>query len=103
MAANEVHKSDIGTVFVVTVKDGGSALDISGATTKEIFFQVPDGTTLTKTAAFTTDGTNGKIQYTTISGDLSVTGQWKLQAHVINASGEWRSDLSPFTVHENIV
>ena len=102
MACNEIHKSDIGTIFRVTVKDCTLILDVSAATTKEIVFGKPDGTVLTKAAAFFSDGTDGIIQYTTVSGDLSAAGDWSIQAHVIFSGGEWRSDVGAFKVHANI-
>ena len=39
MAANEIHLNDIGTQFLLTVKDGSSAVDISSATTKQIIIK----------------------------------------------------------------
>ena len=71
----EAHVDDVGTIFRVTVYDttssgGTSVADISGATTKQFTFKRPDGTTFTKTAVFTTDGTDGNIQYVTESGVL---------------------------------
>ena len=60
MAENEIRVGDIGTKFQVTVKDGASVVDISSATsTKQIILKKPDGTTLTKSATFSSDGTDG--------------------------------------------
>jgi hypothetical protein len=54
---------DIGTTIRVTIQEGGSAVDVSGATTKQIYLRKPNtGDTYTKTAIFTTDGTNGQIE-----------------------------------------
>ena len=102
MAANEIHLGDIGTVFVVTVKDGSSTIDISGATTKQIILVAPDGGKLTKTASFTTDGTDGKMQYAAVSGDLDEAGWWKLQGRVVLTSGTWSTDITRFEVHQNL-
>ena len=64
-----VHNGDVGTVFRLTITDtDGTAIDVSTATTKYIYFQDPAGTKTQQTAAFYTDGTDGKIQYTTIAG-----------------------------------
>ena len=75
MAANEIHMNDVGTKFLVTVTDGTTAVDISSATTKQLIFQKPSGTKLTKATAFTSDGTDGKMQYIsrTILTKLEVT------------------------------
>lgn len=102
MAANEVHVSDIGTVFEVTIKDDTVAVDVSTASTKNLLFRKPDGTILTKAASFKTTGADGIIQYVTISGDLSMPGLWNLQAHIVMSSGNWKSDVATFEVHPNL-
>jgi hypothetical protein len=65
VSAGEVHVGDVGTVFRLTLSDGSTIVDASGATTKEILFRKPSGAVVTKSAAFTTDGTDGKIEYVT--------------------------------------
>ena len=45
--ASQIHEDDIGTKFLVTVTDDGSAVDISSATSLVIYIKKPDGTTLT--------------------------------------------------------
>ena len=102
MAKNEIHLNDIGTIFEVTVQDDGVVVDISGATTKEIIFKKSRGEVVTKPAVFTTDGVDGKMRYVAVAGDLDERGQWELQAHVVLASGEWRSDVDVFTVFPNL-
>lgn len=102
MAANEIHIGDIGTILRVTVKDGDTAVNISSATSKIIILEDPDGNNSEKTAIFTTDGTDGKIQYTTIAGDLDERGNWSIQAKIVMPSGTWYSDVSVFQVHENL-
>lgn len=100
MAKNEIHVGDIGTVFTATIKDGNTAVDLSGATTKQLKFHDPDGVLITKDAAFVTGGSDGGIKYTTISGDLSKAGQWKLQGYVVLPSGSWHTDIVTFTVYD---
>jgi PKD repeat protein len=102
MAVKEVHVGDINVLFVITLKDNTTVVDISSATTKEIIFKKSDGTTLTKTALFSTDGTDGKVQYATISGDINMSGLWSVQAHIISSSGEWKSSVANFDVYGNI-
>jgi len=99
---NEIHVDDIGTVFTITIKDGADAVDISTATTKNIVFKQPDKTLVTQSGSFVTDGTDGKIQYTTVSGDLADAGNWSLQAEIVITSGEWSSDIYGFEVHKNL-
>ena len=102
MAADEIHVGDIGTVFEVTIKDGDSVVDVSSASTMQLLFLKSDKTTLTKTATHKTDGTDGIIQYATISGDLDVAGTWKLQAYIVISGNSWKSDVATFVVHANI-
>ena len=101
------HVNDIGTIFRVTVYDatstGGSTVaDISTASTKQIVFSRPDGTTLTKTAVFTTDGEDGDIEYVSVDGDLNMAGTWHLQAYVVTPAGNWRTDVGHFRVYDNL-
>jgi len=102
MAQNEVHQWDTGTVFQVTLSDASSAVDLSSANSMDLIFKKPDLTTLTKEASFVNSGTDGKIKYSTQSGDLSVTGVWTLQAHVTLPTGNWRSDIGQFEVYRNL-
>jgi len=103
----EAHYNDVGTVFLVTVQDcvsgTAAALDVSSATSLQLVFSAPDGTSSTKTATLNTDGTDGKIKYTTVDGDLDQVGTWRLQARVVfGVTGDWRSDISTFKVLENL-
>ena len=101
MAANEIHKGDIGTKFTVTVYDGTSTVNDSGGT-KTILFKKPGGTTLTKTAS-DEDAANGAISYTTVSGDLDEIGTWRIQAKVVTSGGStFNTDISTFKVYDNI-
>ena len=103
MSDNEIHKNDVGTVFVATIMDAAAVINISTATTKQLLFRKPNGTVLTKAGAFTTDGSDGKLQYTTIAGDLSDVGGWSLQAKLIFPAGTWYSDVHRFEVHKNVM
>lgn len=102
MAANEIHVNDFGTVFTVTVKDGSSAIDLSTATTKQIWFEKQDKSVLKKDATFVTDGTDGQIRYVIADGDLDTAGKWRIQAYYVNGAGEWHSDTASFKVHANV-
>jgi hypothetical protein len=103
MAANEIHVDDLGTKFVVTVKDGATVINVSAATTKEIIFKKPSGTKLTTTASFETDGSDGVLIYTTTGTELDEAGTYKIQAHVVLSAGnDFHSDISTFKVYRNI-
>ena len=95
----QAHVNDIGTIFRVTVYDttssgGTSVADISTAST--------NGTTFTRAAVFTTDGSDGDIQYISVDGDLDGAGTWNLQAYVVTPAGTWNTDVGSFRVYENL-
>jgi hypothetical protein len=71
---------------------------VSLATDLKIKFLKPDGTLVEKAATFTTDGTDGKIQYVTTADDLDQVDQWGIQAWVRLPSGAWHSTDGAFTV-----
>ena len=98
----EVHQDDIGTVFEITLLDDTTPVDLVFATEMKIAFQKPDGTTLLVDAALVTDGTDGKMQYTTIAGDIDQEGNWKYQAKVSFPTGVWHSDIVSFRVYANL-
>ena len=69
---------------------------------KKIIFKRPDGTTFEKVAVFTNTGTDGKIEYVSVDGDLDIAGRWRLQAYVATSAGTWRTDVGDFKVFENL-
>lgn len=104
MAAEEIHVGDIGTKFLITLKDGSDIVDISATSTLQIIFHKPDSTLSTKSATLETDGTDGELYYTTSSSDdLDQEGYWKLQAYVeFNSGSKFHSDISGFRVYPNL-
>lgn len=102
MPANEIHLNDSGVQFKITISDGSATKDISYAETKQFIFRKPSGTTLTKTAIFDTNGTDGVLKYTTVATDLDEVGIWKLQARVAATGNDKRSDVTTFKVVENM-
>ncbi len=105
MAIGEIHKGDIGTAFRATLKDQNNDVqDVSTATTLKLKFRKPNnGDVIEKTAALYTDGTDGVIQYVTISADdLDETGIWSIQAYVIIGGATHHSDVDTFRVEPNL-
>ena len=101
------HVNDIGTIFRVTVYDktstgGTSVADISTATSKTFYFRTPSGSTISRSAVFTTDGSDGKIEYASVDGDLSAPGNWELQAKIVSPDGSFNTDVGNFRVYENL-
>ena len=97
-----IRQDDYGTKFEVTINDENGVVDVSGATTKNIIFEKPSGTKITQAASFTNSGTDGKIEYTTVSGDLNEAGTWKIQAQIATVDGDWKSNISAFPVEPNL-
>ena len=94
-----IHKADIGTIFELTITtEAGVAIDVSTATIKFIYLQKPDGTKLKKTAVFVTDGTNGKIKYTAVAGDIDQVGDWQIQGYVETSDGKFFTRKTKFEV-----
>lgn len=100
--ASEIHYGDIGVNFNITVMNGTAVLDVSNADSISIIFQKPDSSDLIKTASLITDGTDGNIRYTTVSGDLDQVGTWQIQAKVDFGASVFSTDIQKFKVYRNI-
>lgn len=97
------QKSAIGVNIDVTVKENNIAVDLSTLSTKQYIIRKPNGTLLTKAATFKSDGTDGKLRYTTISGDLDATGNYLVQLNLVFSGGySGRSDIGSFDVVDNL-
>jgi len=100
---NEIHVNDIGTVFTITIREGTAPVDISTATTKNIIFKRQDQSINTVAGSFVTDGSDGQITYSTVSGDLSVSGEYCIQAKIVMPAGTWNSEVDHFDVYKNLI
>tara|TARA_R110002020_G_scaffold103752_15_gene243186 strand:+ start:690 stop:1001 length:312 start_codon:yes stop_codon:yes gene_type:complete len=102
--ASEIHQNDVGTRFLVTVKDDGVLVNVSGATLRQINIKKPDDSVLNRTASIISDwsAVSGVMYYDTVAGDLDEAGQYKLQAKVAIPSGTYYTDVYSFKVHCNI-
>lgn len=103
MSRGEIHIGDVNTIIERTVKDqNGSIVDLSSVTVKKFVLTKPDRTKVEWDAAFTTDGTDGKIRYVIDVGDLDLSGDWKLQVYLEFPVGIKWSDITHFTVYANL-
>ncbi len=102
LLTDKVFVGDIGTTFRATIKEDGTAVDISTATTKQLVFEKPDGTIITRTANFVTDGTDGLIEYLSVSGDLDIGGDWRIQGIIALPAWQGRSDIVEFKIYDNL-
>jgi hypothetical protein len=76
-----------------------AAIDVSAASTITFYLVKPDNTVATRTGTFYTDGTDGKVQYVTISGDLDQIGLWSVYVYVVVSGQELTSDETSFFVY----
>lgn len=84
------------------LRDGYTALDISGATTKQIIIDKPDGTNLIRDANFVNTGTDGKLYYLTVVGDLDQSGTYKIQSYIVIPGFTGYSAITSFEVYANV-
>lgn len=100
---SEVHVGDIGTAFRTTIYDQSSGIvDISTADSKYLIFKKPNGTVVQESASFLTDGTDGIIQYVSVSGFIDQPAVWQLQGYVTFPGGSWKTDIYEFRVFKNL-
>jgi hypothetical protein len=95
--------NDIGTAIQATVLDCGQPLDVSTATVKQIRWKKPSGLFEVRTAVVVTDGTDGRIRYVTVTGDLDEVGAWEYQAYLEIAGRKFHTSLLAFTVRRVLV
>jgi len=97
-----LHIGDAGTKIIIVVEEDGSPLDISLASEKVFRFTTGSGTALLKNASFVTDGSDGELEYTFLTGELSIPGMWYLQAKVVMPTGTWYTSIVSFMVEPNL-
>ena len=103
--ASEIHQNDVGTRFLITVKDDDDLVNISGvggSTIHQISFRKPSDSVINRNATLQDFGISGVMFYDTIAGDLDEAGLYKLQAKVVVPSGTYYTDIYSFKVHSNI-
>ena len=88
--ASEIHKDDVGTRFLITVKDDGNLVNISGvsgAAIHQISLRKPSDTVIERNATLQDYGISGVMYYDTVDGDLAEAGVYTLQAKVVVPRG----------------
>jgi len=89
--------------LTVTLEDEVTPYDLSSASLTEIHLGPPSGDAKVCTATFVTDGTDGKLQYATLAGDIDVAGTWDVQAYWEDGGDLRRSTVVVFDVYPNVV
>lgn len=96
-----IQLGDVGTLFDVTVKNQAGQLvtELESATTLEMVFQRPNGTTYRRTASYLGAG---RIGYITQNNDIDAVGRWKGQGYVELSSFRGNTSIFEFQV-ENVL
>ena len=112
MSANEIHVGDVGHRTTVVFKDATATVDISGATTYQVWFRAPatlsatgwgNSNVLKLDGVFTTDGTDGKIYVDSTASCFATHGDtWEVQGYFETATQKFHSDKTVFEVHSNV-
>ena len=98
-----IHRGDIGLVVEVQFTCNGVPDTIPADALLEMRFFKPNGQSMSRPAVLSTDGTDGKIRYTMVDGDLDYAGRWMYQGFVTLVGGDrWASDIQNFTVEETL-
>lgn len=100
--ASEIHEDDVGTKLLATIIDDGEVVDISSASSFTLLIKKPNGVLLAKPATLETNGTDGKIYYITVAGDLDEAGVYKIQGLVVLPNGSFYTSIVTFKVHCNL-
>lgn len=94
-----LFRNDLGVDVLLLVTDQQcKPLSLVTTTAREFEFTKPDGTIVTKTAAFVTDGSDGRLRYATEAGFLDVVGTWKVRAKLTEAAKLYRTEPIAFAV-----
>src|SRR5215471_252170 len=87
--------------YQVLDDDGITPLDIAAATALKLICKKPNGLSVEYAATFATNGTDGIIEYQTITGDLVPSGTWQVQAGFSMPNPE-RTEVVTFSVLRNL-
>lgn len=100
----EIHVGDHGTRFLFLIRkcDAVEPVDVSQAAFVDVVFQKGSGDKVTVQGTFLTDGTDGKVVYDTVEGDIDEVGYWKVQGKVTFPNGHFYSDIHKFQVMDNL-
>ncbi|MEE8262732.1 MAG: hypothetical protein V3R83_09750 [Gammaproteobacteria bacterium] len=98
------QEDDQGTRIELTIVDqAGEAVPIGGINlTDSLKLRKHAADTKLRTTTLVSDGSDGKMQYITVAGDLVPFGQWQLQAHVVDSNGDHHSVTKDFEVRCNL-
>lgn len=99
----EFGLNDVGGILRLTVEEDGEPKNISAASVIKYLIKKPDETVSEVTASFDSNGADGKVIYTFVSGDLNQVGLYEIQVKL--TIGGWTGISSSFfcVVRETLV
>jgi hypothetical protein len=95
MATGKIYKNDWGVVFSVS-----TGIDLTNATAYKLKIIKPDGRNVEWSCTVATPATSGFLSYTSVSGDLDVDGNFKLNAYITFANGVFTGETAVFRVYK---
>lgn len=95
----KIYVGDHPTFRDVIKDQDGTIVDIGSATTIDMIFRKPDGSAMVKAASLTTDGSDGKMEWTP-TNELDQAQNWQRHSKVIIGGRTFRSVKVNFKVWE---
>lgn len=92
-----LRRTDYGISFIVQILDEqtNNIVNLASVTSINFVFRKPDKTTYSVEGSLYTDGTDGKVTYTSASSDFQIKGIWRLQVNYTkNLSFRTTDDIS---------
>ena len=103
IASQFAQVNDAGIQLIVQFVDQDNVIiDLAGASALKIKIGSPDGNTTDKSAALLTDGTDGKIFYTTSSSDLTEAGYYEIQGQASIGGSVFSTRVGILQVNANV-
>ena len=96
----KVLAKSAGVVVTITVKENGAPLNIAAASVKQFRLKPkhPKGVPKKVDASFVTNGTDGKLKYTTQATTFDVVGDWDIQAYLVTCAYAGYTTAATITV-----
>ncbi len=98
MSWNNIHAKDYGWTGEIILVQDRQVVNISSFTNLKFVLRSPSGAISEKTAVFSTDGSNGALRRVFLIDDITVPGDWEVQAQITKDGTQLTSDEIKFRV-----
>ena len=101
-----LKKGDVGTIFRWTASDDAGAVNVSAATVKQVKIIKPDLVRVIWNLVYSTkssdkkDGTDGRVEYVGVGGDLDQKGTYKWELFFNLATWNGSAQSGTFVVED---